>query len=227
MTMERSRLRIAVDGPAASGKGTVARNVARALGYTYVDTGSFYRSVALVAAERGVPWDDEEALARLARTLLLQLSWDGDKVRVLAGGRDVSEAIRSEQVGVGASRIAALPSVRAALFAQQRALGAAGGVVMDGRDIATVILPDAELKAYLDASVDERVRRRWAELRERGAPRPLEEVREEILGRDRLDHERATAPLRRLPESFYVDTTGLSIDEATALVLAEARRRGA
>ncbi|HMV67426.1 MAG TPA: (d)CMP kinase, partial [Myxococcota bacterium] len=159
---------IAVDGPASSGKGTVARAVARALGYAYVDTGAMYRSVALVASRRGVGWDDEPALADLAAGLSFRFGWDGARLRVEVDGEDVTAAIRADTFGTGASRVSRLPRVRAALLDLQRALGAAGGVVMDGRDIGTVVLPAADLKVYLDADVHERARRRHAEIVGRG-----------------------------------------------------------
>lgn len=220
-------IRIAVDGPAASGKGTIARNVARTFGYVYVDTGSLYRAVALVAEERGISWTDEAALGALASSLNLDFRWDGERVLLLVDGRDLSQAIRSEHIGSGAARVSAQPAVRRALLGQQRSMGDRRGVVMDGRDIGTVVMPEAELKVFLDASPRERASRRWLELKERGIERDLEELVQDMAARDALDASRAVAPLVRLPESFYVDTTGKSIEEVTEIILAEARRRGA
>lgn len=225
--MTRRSLTIAVDGPASSGKGTVARGVARALGYQYVDTGAMYRAVALFARRRGVAWDDEPALARLARDLRFRFHWDGELLRVEVDGEDVTGAIREDAIGNGASDVSALPAVRAALLEQQRALGASGGVVMDGRDIGTVVLPDADLKVFLDAGLDERARRRHEELLRRGEVVHYAEVRDAIADRDRRDRERGTAPLRQAPDAVYVDTTDLTIRQAVDVLLALARERGA
>lgn len=220
-------IRIAVDGPAGSGKGTVARYVARALGYTYVDTGTLYRTLGFEAQRRGLDVRDEEPVAALARGLQVDLAWNGERLVVLLEGEDVTSAIRTESAGTVASGVAAMPRVRAALLDLQRSFGARGGVVMDGRDIGSVVLPDAELKVYLDASLDERARRRQLELQERGLDRPFESLRAEMDARDAQDRQRKVAPLQRLPDAFYVDSTGLSPQEAGERVLAEARRRGA
>jgi cytidylate kinase len=222
-----ARLRIAIDGPAASGKGTVARGLAAALGYTYVDTGTLYRAVALSAANHGVALDDEERLAALAASLPVRLHWDGRSLRVLLDGEDVSEAIRAEVVGQGASAVATLPAVRAALLDLQRRLGAAGGVVMDGRDIGSVVMPQAELKVYLDASLEERARRRHLELLGRGIEADFEQLCGEVAARDAQDAGRAVAPLTVLPDSWRLDTTGMSPAQVLEAVLEEARRRGA
>lgn len=225
--MSRRSLTIAVDGPASSGKGTVARGVARALGYQYVDTGAMYRAVALFARRRAIAWDDEPALARLARELRFRFHWDGELLRVEVDGEDVTGAIREDAIGNGASDVSALPAVRSALLEQQRALGASGGVVMDGRDIGTVVLPDADLKVFLDAGLDERARRRHEELLRRGEVVHYAEVRDAIAERDRRDRERETAPLRQAPDAVYVDTTDLTIRQAVDVLLALARERGA
>jgi cytidylate kinase len=221
------RLRIAIDGPAASGKGTVARGLAAALGYTYVDTGTLYRTLALLARREGLPLDDEARLADRAASLPVRLLWDGQRLRVFLAEEDVSEAIRTEATGQGASAVATLPGVRAALLGLQRRLGADGGVVMDGRDIGSVVMPEAELKVFLDASLEERARRRLLELRQRGIEVDPDQVRREVAARDSQDSQRAVAPLRLLPDSWHLDTTGLSPAEVLACVVAEARRRGA
>jgi cytidylate kinase len=226
-TSSSARLRIAIDGPAASGKGTVARGLAAALGYTYVDTGTLYRTVALSAERRGVLFDDEGALATLAAALPVRLHWDGVRLRIFLDGEDVSEAIRAERVGQGASAVATLPAVRAALLDLQRRLGEAGGVVMDGRDIGSVVMPEAELKVYLDASLEERARRRHLELQGRGIEADFEELCREVAARDAQDAGRAVAPLRILPDSWRLDTTGMGPEAVLAAVLEEARRRGA
>ncbi len=215
------RLVIAVDGPASSGKGTVARGVARALGYQYVDTGAMYRAVALTAEKRGVSWEDGPALAALAAGLDFRFSWDGDVLRVEVDGRDLTSALRREGFGRGASAVSALPEVRAALLARQRDLGRQGGVVMDGRDIGTVVLPDADLKVYLDADLEERALRRHEELLRRGTVVSYQEVLDALAARDAQDRERPVAPLRQADDAVYLDTTRLSIRQAIDAVLAQ------
>jgi cytidylate kinase len=218
---------IAIDGPASSGKGTVARRVARALDYQYVDTGAMYRSVGLVALERGVALDDGPALGALASGLRFGFAWTLDGLRVLLDGRDVSTSIRAERVGNAASAVAVQPEVRAALLDLQRGLGADGGVVMDGRDIGTVILPGAELKVYLDASLDERARRRHQELLERGVDVSYDAVREELRLRDAQDSGRAVAPLCAADDAVVLDSTRLSPHAVVDAVLDLAAARGA
>ena len=218
---------IAIDGPASSGKGTVARRVARVLDYAYVDTGAMYRSVGLVATERGVALDDGGALGRLAAGLRFGFSWTVDGLRVSVDGRDVSEDIRAEQVGNAASAVATRPEVRSALLGLQRALGSDGRVVMDGRDIGTVILPGAELKVFLDASLDERARRRHQELQARGLSPSLDSVRGELALRDAQDSGREVAPLMAAADAVVLDSTALAPDVVVDTVLGLARARGA
>jgi cytidylate kinase len=220
-------LAIAVDGPGSSGKGTVARGVARALGYQYVDTGAMYRSVALVARERDIPWSDAAAVAKLAAGLSFQFNWDGDVLRVLVDGVDVTHDIRQDDIGGGASDVSRHPQVRAALLALQRDLGHRGGVVMDGRDIGTVVLPDAGLKVFLDADLEERARRRHEELIRRGEIISYHQVFDALQARDKQDRERPVAPLKAAEDAIYLDTSQLTIREATDLVLKLATERGA
>lgn len=218
---------IAIDGPGSAGKGTIARGVARALGYQYVDTGAMYRSVALFAQRRGILWEDPVALAKLAAALRFSFTWDGDILRVLVDGEDVTAAIRADSLSTGASAVSRWPEVRDALLQLQRQLGARGGVVVDGRDIGTVVLPYAELKVYLDAAADERARRRHEEMIRKGEAVPYADVLAALVARDRQDMERPVAPLRRASDAVYVDSTRLSIREAIEAVLALARSRGA
>jgi cytidylate kinase len=208
---------IAIDGPAGAGKSTVARGVAAALGFTYLDSGAMYRCLALAAAERGVELDDGEALAVVARGLEIEVSGGG----VLMDGRDVSKEIRSPEVTAAASRVSVHPQVRAALVSQQRALIDAGSYVAEGRDIGTVVSPDAPLKVYLTASDEERAKRRAAETGE-----PPDEVLASQLRRDSRDRERQHGALRAAQDAVELDTTGVPLDDVVARVVELARERG-
>jgi len=217
------RIAIAIDGPASSGKGTVARFVAARLGYSYVDTGALYRGVGLRMLRAGQDPTDSAAAEVAARACTFQFDWRDGSLRVTLNGADETGNIRGEEVGRAASAVAVHAGVRAALLQAQRDLGARGGVVMDGRDIGTVVLPDARLKVFLDASLDERARRRHAE-----APGvPLDEVRRQLAARDAQDSGRETAPLRCAEDAEFVDTTGRSVEEVVQQVIALARERGA
>lgn len=213
------RLRIAIDGPASSGKGTVARLVARRLGYAYVDTGAMYRSVALLARRRGVSWDDASGLRALTLELTFAFTWRSERLVVSVCGEDVSTAIRDPDIGQGASRVSVFPGVRAALLSVQQDLGRAGGVVMEGRDIGTVVLPDAELKVFLDADVSVRAQRRAAELLRRGEQVSIAEIEAELRERDARDRGRAVAPLKQAADAVYLDTTSMNAAAATAEIV--------
>jgi CMP/dCMP kinase len=208
---------IAIDGPAGAGKSTVARALAAALGMTYLDSGAMYRCVALAALRAGADPDDPGAVAELARRLDIELAAD----RVTLGGEDVSTAIRSPEVSEAASRVSVHPAVRAAMVERQRELIASGPYVAEGRDIGTVVSPDAPLKVFLTASDDERARRRAAEA---GADRSA--VLAAIRERDRRDTERAHGALRAAPDAVELDTTGLGVDEVVERIAALARERG-
>ncbi len=221
------RITIAVDGPGSAGKGTVAKGVARALGYQYIDTGAMYRAVALVCRHKGIAWNDDAACAAVAAELAFEFRWTGDVLHILVDGEDITSEIRQDGIGRGASDVSALPSVRKALLGLQRALGAEGGVVMDGRDIGTVVLPDSELKIYLDAELDERARRRHEELVRRGETVPVNQVRAGLAFRDKQDSEREVAPLKQADDALFVDSTALSAAQVVEKVLALARERGA
>lgn len=220
---------IAIDGPASSGKGTIARRVAQRLGYAYVDTGAMYRAVALKAMESGIPWTEADRVAKLAARLSFGFTWEGGDLQIAVDGENVSRAIRQEHIGRGASDVAVHPPVREALLERQRSLGARGGVVMDGRDIGTVVLPEAQLKVFLDASLEERARRRHGELVARLGPAAptLHEVETELRSRDAQDRGRETAPLRQADDAVYVDSTHLSPTEVCAQLVELAERRGA
>lgn len=216
---------MAIDGPAGAGKSTVSRKVAERLGYTLVDTGAMYRSVAFVALEGGTDLDAEAPLGALAVGLDLAMEARATgAVRVYLDGRDVSEEIRDPAVSAAASRVSRHASVRDAMVEQQRRLGAEGGVVLEGRDIGTVVFPDAEVKVFLTASPEERARRRVAELVAKGHDVEYAETYAQIVERDRVDAERAIAPLRPAPDALHLDTTDLGIDEVVERIVRAVRK---
>src|SRR5438105_10497800 len=211
---------VAIDGPAGSGKSTVARGVARRLGFTYLDSGAMYRAVPLAALEADVPLDDGPALGRLASDAQIELrERDHAYVQVMLGGRDVSEQIREPAVTGASSQVAAHGEVRAAMLQKQRDLIAAGDYVVEGRDIGTVVAPDARIKVFLTADPSERARRRAAELRRRGLEAQADDVRRAIEQRDRLDSTRSAAPLRAADDAVVIDTTGLEAADVIDRVL--------
>jgi cytidylate kinase len=203
---------IAIDGPAGAGKSTVARLLARQLGYRFLDTGSMYRAVAWSVAQAGIPAVDGPALRR--HLAAVRVAVDGERVSV--DGRDVTDAIRTQEIGALTSHLTTLAPVREAVTPLQRELAAPGGTVLEGRDTGTVVCPDAEVKFYLDASLETRARRRHAELARRGIARPLDEVCAELQVRDARDTERALAPLRRAPDAIAVDTSRLTVEQVVA-----------
>jgi len=214
---------IAIDGPAASGKGTIAAGVARALGLRYLDSGSLYRLVALKALRAGIPLDDEAALAAAAQRL--DVTFDGGGVRL--DGEDATEGIRSESVSEAASRVAIHPGVRQALLARQKAFRQPPGLVADGRDMGTVVFPDARLKVFVTATAEERARRRHKQLIAKGISVTLDSLLRDIRERDARDSARATAPLRPAADAVILDTTDLAIDAAIGAVLDLYRTRAA
>ena len=206
---------IAIDGPSASGKGTVAQRVADALGWRYLDSGALYRITALYARNRRTAWDNEAAVAALAQALPVEFV----EGAVLLDGEDVSAAIRSEEIGMGASRVAALPAVRTALLQRQRAFLTEQGLVADGRDMGSVVFPDAVLKVFLTASPQVRAERRAKQI---GVPLDgagFERILADIEARDEADRNRAVAPLQKLPEAHLLDTSALTIEESVKKVL--------
>ena len=218
---------VAIDGPMGSGKSTVAREVARRLGFRYVDTGAMYRAVAAAAIRRGISADDAAGLAGVARTVALALDPLPDgSVRILVDGEDVTPTLRSVEVNRIVARVARVPEVRQALGAIQRLLGDRGGVVMEGRDIASVILPGADVKVYLTASTDVRAHRRQAELAAGGMPMPLEDVKRIIEDDDHMASTREIAPLRVAPGAVVIDSTDRSIGQVVEEILALAERAG-
>ena len=212
---------IAIDGPAASGKGTVAQGVAQALSYHYLDSGSLYRLVAFQALSSGIPVVSEDELARIAEEL--DAVFDGERIEI--GGVDVTLGIRTPEVTAGASSIAVLPAVRRALLVRQRAFRRAPGLVADGRDMGTVVFPDAALKVYLTAAAEERARRRYKQLIEKGNSVTIDSLLRDIRERDARDTSRAAAPLQPADDAIVLDTTGMSIEQSIAFVLEQYRSR--
>ena len=207
---------IAIDGPSASGKGTVAQAVASALGFHYLNSGALYRTVAYLALESGADLEKESILADIALHLNANFNFDSVELE----GRNVTDAIRSEVVGTAASRIAALPGVRRALLERQRAFRRPPGLVADGRDMGTVVFPDAALKIYLTATPEERAERRYKQLMAKGMGASMAALLQDIIGRDARDGKRATAPLRKAEDAVLIDTTGVPAADAVARVLA-------
>lgn len=215
---------VAIDGPGGAGKSTTARAVAARLGLSYLDTGALYRCVALRAVEEGLALDDGPRIAEIARHLDVRFAAGSE--RVTLGARDVTTEIRTPEMSQAASKVSALPPVREALVELQRRSARAPGTVAEGRDMGTVIFPDARLKVFLDATVDERARRRVADLRGLGRADAVEEVRAQLAERDARDSGRAVAPLRRAPDAVVLDTTDLAFEEVVDRIVAEARARG-
>ncbi|MEM9874659.1 MAG: (d)CMP kinase [Myxococcota bacterium] len=216
---------IAIDGPAGAGKRTAARLLAARLGYVLLDTGALYRTVALAARREGIDWDDEEGVSILARTLVdaraLRMVRHDQAARVELRGEDVSAAIRDREISAGASRVSAFPAVREALLGVQRQIGEDGpGVVAEGRDMGTVVFPDASFKFFLTASLDVRARRRHEELLARGKAVGLAATRREVDQRDHFDRTRAIAPLRRAFDAVLIDTSDVDLDAVVARMLA-------
>ncbi len=211
---------IALDGPSGAGKSTLARKLAEALGYLYVDTGAIYRTVGLAAARAGADLSDARAVIALLPSLGIDLRHGGDGVqRMFLDGEDVSEAIRRPEVSEYASRVSAIPEVRAFLMEMQRALARRQDVVMDGRDIGTAVLPAADVKIFLTASAEDRARRRYEELVQRGNDTDYGTVLSDIVARDARDTGRAAAPLRRAEDAVLVDTTGNTLEQSFEVLL--------
>jgi cytidylate kinase len=228
MTVRRARPVIAIDGPAGAGKSTVAQALAEHLGFVLVDTGALYRGVALAAREANVSWSDAERLGELASALDLQFSpAESGPPRLLIDGRDRSDDIRTSEISMGASDVSKHPSVRAALLDLQRRLGRDGGVVLEGRDIGTVVFPDAELKVFLTAVSETRAVRRVSDLTRRGLQADFGQTLAEIQARDAQDSGRPIAPLRPAPDAVTVDTTNLDIHGVVERLAELARAKGA
>lgn len=223
----RARPVVAIDGPAGAGKSTAARGVAAALGFTLVDTGSLYRAVALLAQEAGVAFDDVAAVERLAQDAVaagaLRLERAGSETRVMLHGRDPGDRLRTPALSMGASAVSAHPGVRAALLEAQRQFGREGAVVLEGRDIGTVVFPDAEVKVFLTARPEVRARRRWEELTGRGVAADFDATLADVLQRDLQDARRPIAPLRMADDAWCLDASALDAEAVVAAVVARVR----
>jgi CMP/dCMP kinase len=221
--MSDKRIIVAIDGPGGAGKSTLAKRVAKKLGYLYINSGAMYRAIALWALRLNVDLSDMHRLEQLAKEAEIEL--DPDTGNISLNGEDVTEAIRDERVSRAASKISAVPGVRRALLRIQRGMAQETSVVMEGRDIGSVVFPKAQVKIYLDAKPEERARRRTLELQARGESTEVDDVAADLTRRDRQDRERSEAPLMQAPDAELVDTTGLSLDEVEAVILGLVRSR--
>jgi cytidylate kinase len=224
MTEEPTRLVVAIDGPASAGKSTAAKLLAERLGYALLDTGAIYRTLALLARREGIDWGDGSGVARLAQDLDIAFAFEGGANHVFLHGADISREIRAPEISDGASRVSALPEVREALLDLQRRLGATGGVVVEGRDIGTVVFPRAQAKFFLTA--EERARRRVLELRAAGREVDPAETLAELRARDHRDSTRATAPLRRAEDAVEIDSSAMSPEAVLDRMVEVVRARG-
>ncbi len=218
--MADRRLIIAIDGPAGAGKSTVARAVARRLGYLFINTGAMYRAVAWKVLNEGIPLSDAARIGELAQGSLIELTGDIDSARVLIDGREITGEIATPQVGQAASLVSTISAVRRALVARQQEMGRAGGVVMEGRDIGTQVFPNAEVKIYLDASSEARAQRRFDEDRARGvAVASFGQMKSQIEERDHRDQTRDDSPLAQAEDAVYIDSSAMAIDEVVERIL--------
>lgn len=218
-------MKVAIDGPAGAGKSTIAKAIARELGFLYIDTGAMYRAIAWAAIDSGIDLSDASALGNLAERADIELHGPVDGLRVRINGRDVTSEIRMPEVSEAASRVSAVPAVRRALVARQQVFGRLGDVVMEGRDIGTVVFPDAEVKVFLDASSEARASRRFAEDTEKGRAASFEETLAAIVNRDERDRSRDDSPLAAAADAVYLDSTSHNIEQMTDIVLGIIKER--
>ena len=217
---------VAIDGPAGAGKSTVARALAARLGYTFLDTGALYRSVALIARSQQIPWDDGARLGALAKELEIEFVHEAERTRIVAAGRDVTDEIRAAEISDGASRVSALPGVRTGLLDMQRRVATRASVVAEGRDVGTVVFPSAQAKFFLIANLETRAKRRTLELQASGGHATVEEVLAEMRARDARDSGRAVAPLRRADDAIEIDSSQATPDQVLDRMTDIVRSRG-
>ena len=210
---------VAIDGPSGAGKSTVARAAAMRLGYVYVDTGAMYRAIGLAVCRRGIDGEDAAGIAAVLPELTIQLAYENGTQHVLLCGEDVSDEIRTPEIAYYASKVSAVPAVRQFLLETQRSMAKSGNILMDGRDIGTVILPDAPVKIFLTASAETRAGRRYLELREKGQQVTRESVLHDVVERDRQDMTRAVAPLRQAADAVLLDTSDMTLEQSIQAVL--------
>lgn len=222
--MERKFI-ITIDGPSGAGKSTLSKLLAEKLNYTYVDSGALYRAVALKVQQEGADPDDDEALCRLCGTLAISFHRDNDRLTVLLDGKDVTDAIRAPEISMLASRVSAKKTVRDALLGVQRKLGEGGGIVVEGRDMGTAVFPDAEVKFFLDASLETRGTRRFHQYREQGKRYDVAGITRDIRKRDSDDSKRALSPLKPAHDAYMIDSTDMSIEEVVAEMLRTVAQR--
>lgn len=208
-------IKVAIDGPAGAGKSSIAKAVAKQLGFVYIDTGAMYRAVAVYAIENGIEISENTLSEEILDKIEIDISYDENGQKIFLCGKDVSERIRMSDASVGASNVAVIPAVRIKLVELQRSLAEKSSVIMDGRDIGTYVLPNAEVKIFLTASVEERAKRRYLEMQEKGIEGDFEQVKKDIEYRDKNDSERKFAPLRQAEDAVLVDSSDMSIDEVT------------
>ncbi|MGO9289919.1 MAG: (d)CMP kinase [Polyangia bacterium] len=226
MSAQAGSFVVAIDGPAGAGKSTVAKTLARRLGYTFLDSGALYRAGAWAARRRGIAWSDGRGLGQFIHDLDIRFDGRDDANRITVDGEDVTEEIRRPEISEGASQVSAFNEVRAGLLALQRRIGASGRVVAEGRDMGTVVFPDARAKFFLTAPIEERARRRAAELAASGRPQDFDVVLAEMRLRDQRDSTRAIAPLRRAEDAIEIDTASLTPEEVVGRMAALVRERG-
>lgn len=216
---------VAIDGPAGAGKSTIARTAASQLGFIYIDTGAMYRSIGLFCLQNGIDITDASAVGEALADISIRLEFVNGEQRIFLCDKDVSEEIRKEEVSMAASKVSAIPQVRAFLLGLQRSFAKTNDVIMDGRDIGTVVLPDADVKIFLTASPEARAKRRTLQLEEKGIPADYEQILRDIIERDYNDTHRETAPLRPAEDSILTDTSEMTLDESIEAVISAIRER--
>ena len=216
---------VAIDGPAGAGKSTISRVAAQKLGFLYVDTGALYRAVAYDILQNGIDPNDSCAVCKRLDSITVGFGYENDNQQIYLNGNNITEKIRTPQVSAAASTVSAIPEVRRFLFSQQQDIARENNIIMDGRDIGTVVLPNAQVKIFLTASPEERAKRRYEELTQKGEKVSYEKVLQDMIARDRQDTERAIAPLRPAPDAVKLDTSGNTIEQSIAEILAIVRRK--